>query len=54
MRLTEEEEDTESVAKIFDNLNIEMAVTEEEAVEGLEADLGIEIEEEGEVDSEDK
>ena len=45
-----EKEETESVAVYFDNLNIETAGTEEEAAEGLEAALGMEAEEESEVD----
>ena len=53
-RTSDKEGDTESVVTVFDNLNIDMAVSEEEAVEGLDADLVMEIEEEGEVDSEDK
>ena len=41
----EGEEESEGVAGLLNNLNIETAVTEEEAAEGLEASLGIEVEE---------
>ena len=40
--------ETESVAEVFDNLNIETAGTEEEAAELLEEALGMEVEETGE------
>ena len=40
-RTSDEDEETDSVAAVFDNLNIETAGTEEEASEGLEAALGM-------------
>ena len=49
-----EEEETESVAVGIENMNIETAVTKEEAAEGLETALGTEIEEEGEGEGEGK
>ena len=49
-RTSDKEGDTESVVTVFDNLNTETAVTEEEAAEGLEDALRMDIEEEGEDD----
>ena len=47
-----EEEVTETVVVGLNNLTIETAGTEEEATEGLEAALQMDIDEEGEVDCE--
>ena len=44
VRVTEEEEDSESGVSVPNNLNIETTGTEEEADEGLEADLNMEME----------
>ena len=41
----EGEEESEGVANLLNNLDIDTAVTEEEAAEGLEATLGMEVEE---------
>ena len=55
VRGTEEWEDTESVAAVLGNLNLETAGTEEEAAdEGLKAALVMEIDEEGGDESEGK
>ena len=51
-RSSDKEEETESVVAVFDNLNMETVVREEEATEGLKAVLGMDIEEEGELDGE--
>ena len=49
---SDEEEVTETVVVGLNNLTIETAGTEEEATEGLEAALQMDIDEEGEVDCE--
>ena len=46
-RSSDKEEETESVAAVLGNINIETAGTEEEAAERLEDTLGMDIEEEG-------
>ena len=51
-RRPEEEGEIESVATGVENLRIETAGREEDAAEGLEAALGMEIEEEGEDEGE--
>ena len=53
-RRPSEEEESESVAVGIENLNIETTGTEEEAKERLEAVLGMEIEDEGEVEGEER
>ena len=48
----EEEEESEGVAVLLNNLNIETAITEEEAAEGLEAALWMEVEEDSDSEGE--